>query len=825
MFKQKINTINLALTMRTRVGFMWFLTFFYQAGFILAWIVTTSLFIEFFGIQNLLFLFLFEAGLVFLGSLLSHFFLQKIEVTKILLFSAGIILFLIFAGFFLQEGESNQIEFLFLGIIAKDLLYPRLRIGIIRKTEELFSPLQAEKAVPIIDSALTIGLVVMAGIILLILEFFPGLNTQELLFVWILPLLLIGGMLLFEKKILKKIPHLYDKKDPYEHQGSSFRKIFNDLKQHPFLKYLVVVILLQSFLYTTTEFAFIRDLDANFEKSETIELFNSSQSLQANIFKNFANNIEKMTTDTVERVIQKTKSRVYAHETLLHDLTGLSLIFGIIALFVQFIVTPWALSKYGIVRAINGYFAGFLVFTFSFIWGGHLAINMVRGYEHSFHSLFMSGYHLSFYSVVEKNREFLRHIVEGMITPLGIILGVIVVYLLKMFFWLDFLPLVITVLAGLTLAISFLMQRSRTHLAQKNLSDAENISQKIRAIEVLGQKGQHNSHKLLSAELKNSRHPLILREKITETLTAHQKVEIVHTYIAILSDENEPENIKMRVLESMLKIEDLRNYAKKRHFMNYKMVEVLKKLFEKTKDSYLRKLLIMNIFKHLSASEVVPFFHRIMNSQDDILQSLCLRSCVVFEDPDLISFIVPYLEHRSARVRSHALIALWKLHETEEEYLREILDNLLESDDPEAKVAGIYAVGEIKDKKSLFKLRGLFREEDLEVRLHSLVARAKMNDHACVSGILELMFAADNEMAYKVFRMLKRGLPAKIREKLQEATYREVARRVHEIVGPYVKINNQNDKLSASVLDYLQRLYHFVGRHDDLLILKQRYRV
>jgi HEAT repeat protein len=563
-------------------------------------------------------------------------------------------------------------------------------------------------------------------------------------------------------------------------------------------------------------------LDSNFENPAKISL--NTELLQTNIFtdiKKGATEITHLTEEGVEKVIEKTSAKLFAHETLLHDLTGLSLLFGLLALVVQIFATPWILRKWGIVRAINLYFAGFLVMTFSFIFGGHLPINFVRGFGHSSHSLFMSGYHLAFYSVVEKSREFLRHIVEGMIIPLGIILAVLIVAGLKQFAVLIFLPLVIATLAAIIFIISIFLHKSRTKLAQQNLVNAENISQKIRAIEVLGQRGQEKAHHLLANELKNQNNHQVLREKITETLAQIKNLETIHTYIHILENKEESLEIKMRVLEAMLEIENLKEYSQNRHFMRFKIISVLQSLFNSAKSSYLKKLVVMNIFQHLPAEEIVPFFHKIMNSDDEKLQAVCLRSCVMFNDPDIVTFVEPYLSNVSPRVRSHAIISLWNFYDKEK--LRGILDDFLSADHHEAKIAGIYAIGEIDDQESLSKLHNFSREENLEIRLHSLVARAKMGDEKTINGILELLFSADEKTAYKVFHMLKRGVPQKFREKLTEAIHQEVAKRVQDIVGPYLQIEKKQQDISKTVLNYLKRLYHFAGKYDDLLILEQRY--
>ena len=98
-----------------------------------------------------------------------------------------------------------------------------------------------------------------------------------------------------------------------------------------------------------------------------------------------------------------------------------------------------------------------------------------------------------------------------------------------------------------------------------------------------------------------------------------------------------------------------------------------------------------------------------------------------------------------------------------------------------------------------------------------------MGDPKSVAGILELLFSSDEKTARKVFNMLKRGVPDKLREKIKEAIHYQVAGRVSEIVGPYLQVGKSKNHLSKSVLNYLKRLYYFTGKYDDLLILEQNY--
>ncbi|NJP03968.1 hypothetical protein HC823_01755 [Candidatus Gracilibacteria bacterium] len=219
-----------------------------------------------------------------------------------------------------------MLGFFGMAILAKNLFYPQIRIALLRKTEEFFSPKQATHAIPIIDSALTLGVIISSALLIGLFEFF---TTSAVLFIWFIPLALMVVMLFHESNIIGYIPNLISEivEVPRRKYAHAFRKI----REVPFLKLLILVLVLQSSLTAVTEFEFMKELSSYFTDGHGGGTPIPLDSFQASLF---LDQVRELGTHTVE-TIQHLTSNAVAHHTLAHDLGVLSLIFGCIALFVE----------------------------------------------------------------------------------------------------------------------------------------------------------------------------------------------------------------------------------------------------------------------------------------------------------------------------------------------------------------------------------------------------------------------------------------------------------------------------------------------------------
>ena len=806
MIQQLWKKLRIPESLRYRVSFLWGMNFLYQVGFMIAWVVITSLFIESFGIQNLLFLFLIEAGLIMLGSLLSNNFFVRLEVNKFLFAVIGILIFLLLmAGIF--ESHGNQLGFFGMAILAKNLFYPQIRIALLRKTEEFFSPSQATHTIPIIDSALTLGVIITS---LFLIGLFAFFTTSAVLFVWFIPLSLMVVMLTHESDILGHIPNLIPEISQVPRR--KYLHAFQKIREVPFLKFLIVVLVLQSSLTAVTEFEFMKELSSYFTGDHVKNII-PIDSLRASLF---IDQLKELSIQAVEKV-QYFTSNTVAHHTLAHDLGVLSLIFGCIALVIEFFLASKFLERFGVIRTMAIYFWGYFLIALSWFFG-FVNMNFVRGYGHGTHAVFASGYHMSFYSTFSRERELLRHILEGILVPMGVFIGVGLIVFVQVFH----LPMgyLMAGLALLLTGVTLFIPRWYTHLSAQNLHLSEHVSEKLHAIEVLGQKGHKNSADILSKLLKDAKNHSVVREKIIATITKIQDAQVIHVYTEILIDPSEDEEIKMRILDSILQLKTLSNYWKDHAFAQHHLLEILKKIYEETTHPHFKKLTVMNLFRQLPSVEVGDFFHKMMEDPDEKIQSICLRSCRVFEDPEIARYLRPYLEHESPRIQGHALIALWKFDSTG--FLNGVLEDLLLSAEKDRVVAGMYAVGEMSEGAYIQELWDIFNmTEDPYIQTHALIALAKLKQSKAIPYLLEILFGEDADLAQRTYYMLKRA-PSDIRDKIQKEIQYRVSRKVSEILIPHkIKKRAHLSNLSQEVKNSLKRLYRLAERYDDILILEQ----
>lgn len=753
-----------------------------------------------------------------MGSLLAHQFLRSVPAQKITYGATISIIVLLIASFWADQAQHLYILF-GLALVAKDVIYPRLRMGLLRNTEELFTPAQAEKAIPFVESALTVGTIAASGFLLMMIKFSPEASTQTLFSWWMLPIILIMGLLIFEPRILHELPELTGHKKLYESKESTIHNLRHTFRKLPFLRTLGVLILLQSAIFGIIEYQTVSTLEHEINHHVTVsEISFSPQHLTASLIGE-AKEISQNVIRVSQKEIKEFSSKIIAHNTLIHDLSALHLIIGLLTLIVNWFITPYLLRKKGIIRTMLYYFIGLILVIPAMLMGGSWPVAAVRSYEHGFHSLFSAGYHITYYAAFERQREFIRHLLEGIIAPAGILLGLGTIFALQKFQLETLTTAALFVFAAGLIYLTWNLIPRYTNLAIRNLKIANNIREQLHAIEILGQAGHHGrkTQIALCQLLEKPETHNALREKIIRTLQQVKSADTIHEFSKILEKDYEPEGLKIKVLEAMLEFDSLRKFWESKVFAQHKLLRVLNDLFEKTNHDHMKKLIVMNIFSHLPGEQVVPFFLKTMESGDERLQAVCLRSCQMFNDPDIVSYIEPYLRHENSRVRSHALISMWNFHDQEE--LRTHLHNFLKAEKIEEIIAAIYAIGEVRDIQSLHLLEDFITHQNQELQLHALIAHAKIGNRKYLNKIIDILFGPDDTQAQKMYAMLKR-VPEHIRQEINTQIKQRVAQKVWKIIGHHPTPNTLKT-LSANHLAYLRRLYKFAGLHDDILILEQ----
>ncbi len=803
MFKTNIKKIlGISELESSRLQLCWGARFLFQIGFIVSWIILTALFVEQFGIHNLLWFFLFDAGLYMVGTGIASFLFPRMSLRTFLLFAIVATGCLVGGSFFFHP---TQLIFFILVIFAKDLFFSQINIALHRLTEHLFSPSEAQRFMPKIESAITIGSVVGAALMVFLIDM---TTDQSVLWLWMGSLAGLGLLMAFMPKILHTIPSLRRPKLHNEHRKNPLREAISGVRHIRFLKHMLLMLLLQVSVFTIIEFEFTKEIQSHIAPhGESHQVHVPPSHMQASLFHQAIEKVKDVQHSAQEKV-ETISSRIIMRKSLAHDLGVFHLFFALFALCIQFFLTPRVLQYFGVVGSLFTYFFLLLSGLFLAILG-YGGVALTRALQHGTHSLGESAYHISYYSVFSHRRESVRLFLEGIIRPLGIGLGVLILF---------FLPsmLVFPVAAGVTailLILCFPSWKSFTQLSKANLESEQNIEGKLHSIEVLGQKGHRGRADILSTKLQHRNEIDIVREKIIRTISVVNDPRVVHTYLNILRDESEKLETKMRIADSLFHLEIAPTYWEKHAFTQYHLRETLQELFTKAKHPHFKKLLVMNIFKHSPSHEVAPFFLRTMRRADDKLKSVYLRSCRMFDDPEIVFYVRKYLDYKDPRIKSHAVIALWKFEEKEP--LREVLQTLLEGNQEKQRVSALYAIGEVQDRKQKHTVKAFIDHTSDNIRLHALVALAKLGDMHAVPGLLKILFGSDKKLSQKAFYMLDR-VPKEIRTHLQRRIQAEVSREVFGILH-----DQSFAKPSKNILDRLRWLYQMSERHDDIALMRQ----
>lgn len=805
MIQTLYKKLGIAAHEKARVKVAWLMRFLYQIGFVVSWTIIIALFVERFGIENLIFLFLADAVIFFTGSLCVSLFDQKIKDDHYLVYKVILtLLFLFTASWF----DKTQIEFFIFVILAKDLFFSRINISLLRQTEEFFSPQEAQKFIPLIDSAITVGTIIGAFLMIELLKVF---SEEAVLWLWGGVTAVLGVITLSLPKLLHFLPSF--KKDANRSVKNRIVVAWNRTKTRPFLKNLLLIVLLQAVVFTFIEYEFTKELHEEIiTEKYNDELFEVDE-LQASLFTDAKQQFLDISKATKERV-SEISSNLIAHEKLAHDLGVFHLIFGLISLFVQIIITSRILNFLGIVGSIVSYFL-LLLIALASVFMGYGNINLLRGIQHGFHSIGTSAYHLVFYSLFSDSRDSLRFFLEGIIAPLGVIISVGIMYFLPH----EYLIQVMIGFIILAIIIGWVMKRNFTNHSEQSMRTENNISSKIQHIEILGQKGHRDACLILARELKDKEKNPIIREKIILTLSKINDPRVINAYMDLLNTDGETLEMKLCILKALLKMGSLKYYWKEHAFSQYHLIEVLNNLFRKYDDEHLKKLIIMNIFQHISVHKVVPFFLKEIKNQEENQQSILLRSCTIFDDPATVFYLRSFLKHPSSRLRGAAIATLWKFEERAA--IQPLLEDLLMAEDEAGLVSGIYTVGEIKEPKFIPRLLNFLDSSSENIRLHTLIALAKIGDLRSIPGLIEIIFSDNDTTSKAAFHMLDRISP-EVLHSIQKEIQLEVSNRVFRILKSREIFRFDHlTSLPKNLVLELKKLYKFAERYDDMLIIDE----
>jgi hypothetical protein len=121
----------------------------------------------------------------------------------------------------------------------------------------------------------------------------------------------------------------------------------------------------------------------------------------------------------------------------------------------------------------------------------------------------------------------------------------------------------------------------------------------------------------------------------------------------------------------------------------------------------------------------------------------------------MISFVLPYLQHTSRRLRANAAICLFPFR-PERNKARTTIESLFRSEDPLTRFSGIYAIGELGLTEYRRPLIELLENPDLRYRQNVITALAKMRIPGYSEEFVQLLLDPEDEVGLASVRRLSR---------------------------------------------------------------------
>jgi len=753
-----------------------------------------AMFVNRIGIDQLPVLFIVNALLVILGTILFSGFIEKIrkEILIIINILLAAILLITSTLFIIY---SNWI-FFGLVLVAESIILAQLNILIALFVEEFFTPLESQRTFPIIESSETIGAIAGGLIISLFAHQIP---SYKFIYIWVLLIMLVIPIMLSFRRLSTDIP-VFEQKEEHESGFKKIKENFKRSQKSPFLKGLIVVIMLQWMFANILEFQFTKSVQQNVynEQEETIVYEdNIEDTFKASILEveEVANEIEQHTETTTAQTTEE------------GDLTAklglLQIIFGAATLAMQLLISSRILKSLGIVKSMRIHplisTLNVIAMTLRF---NILTASFAKGIGEMTGLLFMNAYHSSYYAFKENLRDQLKELFEGIIKPCGAILGMSLVIMLENYFAGPDLTMTINmVLISITVVSTALissLQNKYTEESQKNLEKGNSAHTRINAIEILAQKGHKMDYQKLIKLIQRDTEEEEIKLKAIDTLKQIKDPQIVPDIITCLHSPSS--NIRLAIVDLIGEFKDLDKQFFKSAFAKYRIERTLKEVFEKEINEEIRSEII-KVLAYFDPKDIVPFLLEKINSTEEKIVADCVYICGLFHDPNSVYYLEKFLDHKNPRIRANAIIALWQFRKLRQK-LNHYLDQLLDSQNEENLMAGVYVIGELALKDKRKKLLELLKTENPEI----LFALAKLSDKSALIRMVD--YIIDNKEQWEQIKKRMIALPEKFVTELKQYLHQEISHKIHKILKAHSHL--KFEEFDKKVLQELGYLYEII---------------
>lgn len=764
-----------------RILVAWSLTFLTRIGFIVGWTILIASFLSRIGITLLPLLFLGNALFVMLGTLIYRHYVHKVKreilITYTTLIGAAL---LIVAAALMQY--SNSLFFV-LFLLAQGVFIGQLSILISLFNEELFSPLESQRIFPIIESAETIGGII-GGIIL---SFFShSLPPYKFIILGVLLLLIVLPIVLKYNSQTLHIPQLAPEK---VHAVRPLRERLHDLKKIPFIKGLMVVVLLHWGMMNIVEFQSMKAVEQNVthQEEQTIVDSHSNESVI----------LAEATSD---------------EENITEKLGMLHIALYSAALLLQLIFASRILSSLGVVPTMMLH----PILTILNVLAMSLRFNIVTAsitrasYELTT-VLFKNATDSSAYALSHSSEEEAREILHGLVRPVGAILGTL--SMLFTSFWLTDLQetlalnaLVLLGSVGMLITMQTLSKKY-SEMCEQNLSHKVELPTRLNAIEILGQKGHEKDFPALEKLLKRPQEPLIVRETILKTLGLREEMQSIGVILEILKQKEE--RLRLSAILALREFKDLKEHLMKQAFTRHRVIEALKELLLREDSASVREETVQ-CFYEIAPEELTSFILKSIETEP-ARKAAFVQMLKLFPDPNLSYYLTPCLDDRNPEVRGAALVALWQFKELKSSLQHRLLQ-MLHSPKVEILKIGLRALGQVQWEEAKTEAKNLLNHSDAGVQKEALLALARLEENSILPRFVDHLANPLHEW-FEESGMILSGLPKKFQEEARYLLQMRFIEDIHQLLTLHKGIPLM--EWEKQTLEALKNLYSKLSAHEE----------
>lgn len=730
-----------------RIVEAWVLRLFFQIGFVIGWTMMTALIVNKFGIEYLPVLYVANGLLIVLGTMVFSRIIYMVKNRTLIIIAsllAAIILLVAVAMFH----EHSKI-FLILSLVSISVFAAQINIMLLGFIEELFSPIENQRANPIIETSEPIGGIV-AGIILTILA--GKIHVTSFTYFWIFFLLAIIPILIFfyhKKHRFITILTQKEEQGATQVQENKIKKGLQHIMAIPFLKGLVLVVFCQWMFVNMVNYQYTKALDSNLSHD-------ASTHTSAPVDHEGEKVVDTHGAAPLRDYKEAPVNEESHEDALTHGLGMLHIMFSLLMLLTQLFVSSRAVTRMGIVRSLE-VMPGLSLLTVIGMFFNYSVVTAViaKGVYEITLVLTNNAYHNSYYAVYESVREQIREFLEGVVRPMGVIIGTVVLIAFQFLIPTAYVDTVISIWMFATLLfmlwVLYQLRDRYTQLSKKNLDIIGEHPEKFNAIEILSQQGHKEASMILTKNLIFKKESPRTKVKILKALAILKDEESLPEILNCLEDVHL--EVRIQACRTLASFKNLGEKFYSQAFAKYRVMTTLSELF-KTERSRELKLAIIHVFASIHHSDIVPFLLSTLEEETNEFKADIIYIIGMFHDINAGAYIEKYLESEDPMVKANTIIALWRFKKYRLKLLIHLTAMLDDEDDKERLLAGIFVLGETKSIQEAPQLFNYLSSLDQDIRLYAAVALAKLGYQESIEPILEAMLSDDKEIALRTKELL-----------------------------------------------------------------------